>query len=426
MSSVTFSTSVGGDGSTVTDDNNATTGLRDGGWKTRFVPALTQEVEVAGFVVTKAGEALTSATNSSASAASALASLNAFKGQYYGALASNPTLDPLGAALSTGDLYFNTSVNEMRVYSGSAWVITYLPTGAYLPLSGGALTGSIGINSSAALDTSIFIGATLYSNSGNSKAFSCSSIIPSTTTNQSVNFFSFPRTQAASFNLTDSIHFYANQGIIGAGSVIANQSAFFVTDTLIGATNNYGLQSSIPAATGRFNLYINGTANNYFAGNVGIGTISPLTKLHVRSDADALTVLSQLQNRNAGTNAGGVIAFINSTNDIGDNRYAYIGAVSSAAGQNGNNLVFASNANGAAPIERMRIDTAGNVGIGATANASAILDAQSTSKGVRFPNMTTTQKNAIATPAAGLLIFDTTLAKLCVYSGAAWQTITSV
>jgi hypothetical protein len=70
---------------------------------------------------------------------------------------------------------------------------------------------------------------------------------------------------------------------------------------------------------------------------------------------------------------------------------------------------------------------AGNTGIGTTSpSASAILDAQSTTKGVRMPNMTTTQKNAISSPAAGLMVFDTTLAKLCVYSGSAWQTITSV
>jgi hypothetical protein len=69
----------------------------------------------------------------------------------------------------------------------------------------------------------------------------------------------------------------------------------------------------------------------------------------------------------------------------------------------------------------------GTVGIGTTSpSASAILDAQSTTKGVRMPNMTTTQKNAIASPAAGLMVFDTTLAKLCVYSGVAWQTITSI
>jgi hypothetical protein len=71
--------------------------------------------------------------------------------------------------------------------------------------------------------------------------------------------------------------------------------------------------------------------------------------------------------------------------------------------------------------------TGGNVGIGTSSpSASALLDVQSTTKGVRMPNMTTTQKNAISSPAAGLMVFDTTLAKLCVYSGAAWQTITSI
>ena len=39
--------------------------------------------------------------------------------------------------------------------------------------------------------------------------------------------------------------------------------------------------------------------------------------------------------------------------------------------------------------------------------------------------VTTTQKNAIVTPPAGLIVFDTTLAKLCFYTGSAWQTVTS-
>jgi hypothetical protein len=77
--------------------------------------------------------------------------------------------------------------------------------------------------------------------------------------------------------------------------------------------------------------------------------------------------------------------------------------------------------------QAMTLDASGNLGIGTSSpNASAILDAQSTTKGVRMPNMTTTQKNAISSPAAGLMVFDTTLAKLCVYSGSAWQTITSI
>jgi hypothetical protein len=63
---------------------------------------------------------------------------------------------------------------------------------------------------------------------------------------------------------------------------------------------------------------------------------------------------------------------------------------------------------------------------GANSDASAILDVQSTAKGVLFPRMTTTQKNAIASPASGLVVYDTTLGKLCVRGAAAWETITSI
>jgi hypothetical protein len=54
----------------------------------------------------------------------------------------------------------------------------------------------------------------------------------------------------------------------------------------------------------------------------------------------------------------------------------------------------------------------------------AALSVESTTQGFRPPRMTTTEKNAIATPAAGLVVYDTTLNKLCVYT-TAWQTITS-
>lgn len=39
-------------------------------------------------------------------------------------------------------------------------------------------------------------------------------------------------------------------------------------------------------------------------------------------------------------------------------------------------------------------------------------------------NVTTSQKNALAA-VAGQIVFDTNLAKLCVYNGASWETITS-
>jgi hypothetical protein len=67
-----------------------------------------------------------------------------------------------------------------------------------------------------------------------------------------------------------------------------------------------------------------------------------------------------------------------------------------------------------------------NVGIG-TINpvATAALQISSTTQGFLPPVMTTTQKNAITSPATGLVVFDSTLGKLCVFSGT-WQTITSI
>lgn len=44
--------------------------------------------------------------------------------------------------------------------------------------------------------------------------------------------------------------------------------------------------------------------------------------------------------------------------------------------------------------------------------------------GAGVPVVTTTQKNAL-TVSAGYLVFDSTLGKLCVYTGSAWQTVTS-
>jgi hypothetical protein len=58
--------------------------------------------------------------------------------------------------------------------------------------------------------------------------------------------------------------------------------------------------------------------------------------------------------------------------------------------------------------------------------SSALLEVKSTTKGFLPPRMTTTQKNAIASPAAGLIVYDSTLGKLCVRTASAWETITSV
>ena len=60
-----------------------------------------------------------------------------------------------------------------------------------------------------------------------------------------------------------------------------------------------------------------------------------------------------------------------------------------------------------------------------TANTSAMLDVKSLTKGMLVPRLTTTQRNAIATPATGLLVFDTSLNGFYYYNGSAWINLSS-
>jgi len=69
--------------------------------------------------------------------------------------------------------------------------------------------------------------------------------------------------------------------------------------------------------------------------------------------------------------------------------------------------------------------SSGSVGVGTTTpNGSALLEIQSTTKGMLFPRMSNAQRNAIASPATGLLIFQTdNTPGFYYYSGSAWKSV---
>lgn len=66
-----------------------------------------------------------------AQAAAELAADN-FDDTYLGAKASDPTVDNDGDALTSGDLYFNTTSNELKVYNGSAWQVAAISAAGLL------------------------------------------------------------------------------------------------------------------------------------------------------------------------------------------------------------------------------------------------------------------------------------------------------
>ena len=202
---------------------------------------------------------------------------------------------------------------------------------------------------------------------------------------------------------------FATTGTATATKLIPTGTSVTGNGMYLPATNSVGISTAGVNA-----VYIDASQN------VGIGTSSPSYKLDVYSASSAGVVLFR-----AGSGQNSFLSVIGNGNSFLTSSFDMIQDTLNQAQlvqrANAPMLFFTNN------TEQMRITAAGNVSIGTSSpSASAILDAQSTTKGVRMPNMTTTQKNAISSPAAGLMVFDTTLAKLCVYSGSAWQTVTSI
>ena len=136
-------------------------------------------------------------------------------------------------------------------------------------------------------------------------------------------------------------------------------------------------------------------------GNVGIGTETPdgLLELYKASGSDGYNHLRLITGGGGGLSIGALSDDANPTWAINTN--------------SDEPLVFSSATN-----EYMRIDS-GNVGIG-TASPSAPLEVSSTTGGVVFPRLTTTQRNAITSPTDGETIFNTTTNQVESYNGSSW------
>jgi hypothetical protein len=82
-------------------------------------------------------------------------------------------------------------------------------------------------------------------------------------------------TSTAAGNYSNIHGYQAQQGTLTGA--VTTQIGYHADNTLTGATNNYGFYGSINASAGttRYNLYMAGTADNYLAGSLGIGTASP-------------------------------------------------------------------------------------------------------------------------------------------------------
>ena len=108
--------------------------------------AATSATAAASSATAAAGSATSaSAAQSAAESArdSALSAYDNFDDRYLGAKASDPATDNDGDPLVAGTLYFNTTDNSMKLYTGSAWVDSYVSGSDFVPLTGATMTGDL-------------------------------------------------------------------------------------------------------------------------------------------------------------------------------------------------------------------------------------------------------------------------------------------
>ena len=214
------------------------------------------------------------------------------------------------------------------------------------------VNGYMGVGGSGAADRALFIRSTALTGVDQIGVYSSATASSSATTALR-SFQSQPKTAAAAFTCANIYGFSAEDAVLGAGSSVTNLVGVQIIDQTQG-TNNYGLRSLVSSGTNKWNIYASGTAQNYFAGNVGIGVATASEKLQVQG----------------GVLINGTSSSINYTGLVLDYNTSTGEARVAAGGQSGASafLTFTTTSGGT-EAERMRIDASGNVGLGVTPSA---------------------------------------------------------
>ncbi|MEQ1710755.1 MAG: hypothetical protein ABL908_05070, partial [Hyphomicrobium sp.] len=330
------------------------------------------------------------------------------------------------ASPATGLQVYNTTTNALNVFNGTSWgavggggsIATASDVTLASPANGHVLTynGTQWVNAAAgaAMNTTSMV-------ANWPDAIVCDTTSPNVSTD--VFYLSYAPSSAGTYVYRANLETGAYYGII-----FTSAGAFSSTENGVATTNCNASISSLYAAGRAFNFIGSSLAsaaapaggiqfNNgsgVLAGDtalvwdntnkrLGIGTTVPVTALHVfNSGSEAARFVRDL-------------AIDTGLSIQSDNTGPLLDTIGA------HTFRIFTNAS-----ERVRIDSTGNVGIGtALPSAKAILDLSSTTKGFLPPRMTTAQRDAIAAPSTGLIVYNTTNIALEMFNGASWTSVGS-
>jgi len=227
------------------------------------------------------------------------------------AVASGTVTVPAGTYNLLGDSLVNTLTQPLTAPSFIATSSTPPANGMFLPA-----TNTVGLSSNSTSVLSVnsngYVGLpainTAYAMRMGQNLTGATSMavinlrntIQSDVTVQVDGYLAQLQTAASAFTITTINQFHAGAVTKGSGSTITNLYGYIVDSSMTQGTYNYGFVGSLASAANTYNLYMAGTAPNYFAGQTTVGSTS-LT-LGSGSVAQQFGVVSA-----AATNVGAVI-----------------------------------------------------------------------------------------------------------------------
>jgi hypothetical protein len=313
-----------------------------------------------------------------------------------------------GTIISTGSLYVDTAtLSNIYIRSGSDGSLKSLT------ITGTNGSGHIHLRHQSSLPTGTGQSSVIYANSDGNFAWK--------------NANQYHTTLSTNLNTADRVYTFSNKSYTLADSaVVLNKS-----DSTI-------YQPKFRSDTMRTSVYTQLALKAPIASPTFTGTVvTPLLRATSRTSLESVMVDKDSVSITTGKIWGLVV---DTTTGLMQRQQLTGGAADSTFfwSRSGNAATAGSNFLGTTTnvsmrirtnnVERMVIDSVGSVAIGSTpAAASSLLDITSTNKGILIPRMTQTQRDAISSPASGLLLFNTTRNTLEMYNnigaGGIWTSI---